>query len=248
MDYLGRRPIQIGGFAILVVIFCIIGFGYNVMNRSTLLALYILAQFFFNFGPNTTTFIVPGECFPTRYRSTGHGLSAASGKVGATIAQLIAPPLLSQGAPKNCQGSECSPWLNHLMEIFALFMFCGFLVSFLVPETKRQTLEVLAGEAPLPKSRGSSPILQEMEGHIPSGNVKAWRLWDKKGGSRKARKKDDDDDYNVGRVQSGVSMESEGVWRLSALEREDFYGEGRMSNGNVLLREMDIGELRSVLT
>lgn len=50
--------------------------------------LYCLAQFFMNFGPNTTTFIVPGEVFPTRYRSTAHGISAACGKLGAIISQV----------------------------------------------------------------------------------------------------------------------------------------------------------------
>ena len=40
-------------------------------------------------GPNATTFIVPGECFPTRYRSTYYGISAASGKLGAVIAQSM---------------------------------------------------------------------------------------------------------------------------------------------------------------
>lgn len=53
------------------------------------MALLCLANFFQNFGPNTTTFIVPGEVFPTRYRSTAHGISAASGKLGAVIAQIV---------------------------------------------------------------------------------------------------------------------------------------------------------------
>lgn len=47
-----------------------------------------MANFFQNFGPNTTTFIIPGEVFPTRYRSTAHGICAASGKLGAIIAQV----------------------------------------------------------------------------------------------------------------------------------------------------------------
>jgi PHS family inorganic phosphate transporter-like MFS transporter len=34
------------------------------------------------------------------------------------------------------------------MEIFALFMLCGVFTSFLIPETKRKTLEELAGEVP----------------------------------------------------------------------------------------------------
>lgn len=80
IDTLGRKPIQIGGFFFLTVIFIVLGFASDSLSKGGLLGLYILAQFFFNFGPNTTTFIIPGECFPTRYRSTGHGLSAAMGK------------------------------------------------------------------------------------------------------------------------------------------------------------------------
>jgi PHS family inorganic phosphate transporter-like MFS transporter len=156
VDSLGRKPIQIGGFIILTLIFCIIGFGYNSPNKGALLVLYILAQLFFNFGPNSTTFIIPGECFPTRYRSTCHGLSAASGKLGATIAQVIAQPLLRKGAAAGCNGSACSPWLDHLMQIFALFMFCGIFVSFLVPETKGLSLEVLAGEPPHARYGGTA--------------------------------------------------------------------------------------------
>lgn len=34
------------------------------------------------------------------------------------------------------------------MEIFALFMLCGLITTFLIPETKRKTLEELAGEVP----------------------------------------------------------------------------------------------------
>ena len=67
------------------------GFGYNIIlqhSNSTFVFLYCLANFFQNFGPNTTTFIIPGEAFPTRYRSTAHGISAATGKLGAIIAQV----------------------------------------------------------------------------------------------------------------------------------------------------------------
>jgi PHS family inorganic phosphate transporter-like MFS transporter len=149
MDTIGRRWIQIGGFAILTFLFCVIGFAYESLSEGSLLALYILAQLFFNFGPNATTFIIPGECFPTRYRSTCHGLSAASGKVGAIIAQVLAAILLTKDAPPKCTGNACSPWLPHLMEIFACFMLFGTLVSLLIPETKRLTLEELAGEKPL---------------------------------------------------------------------------------------------------
>ncbi|TKX24507.1 repressible high-affinity phosphate permease-like protein [Elsinoe australis] len=145
VDTVGRKPIQIMGFSMLTFLFCLMGFGYHKIGDKGILACYVLAQFFFNFGPNATTFIVPGECFPTRYRSTSHGISAASGKIGAIVAQCVIGPLRTRGAPK---GSTASPWLNHVMEIFALFMLCGLGTSFLIPETKRKTLEQLAGEVP----------------------------------------------------------------------------------------------------
>lgn len=87
---------------------------------------------------------MPGECFPTRYRSSSHGVSAASGKVGAIIAQVLIGPLRTRGATAD----NASPWLNHVMQIYALFMFLGIFTTLLIPETKRKTLEQLAGEVP----------------------------------------------------------------------------------------------------
>ncbi|KAK9234484.1 major facilitator superfamily domain-containing protein [Lipomyces kononenkoae] len=153
IDIIGRKTLQIAGFGMLTILFCIIGFAYHVIGGHGLLALYTLSQLFLNWGPNTTTFVIPGECYPTRYRSTAHGISAASGKIGAIIAQTAIAPLRTRG----CPGGNC--WLNHVMEIFAVFMLTGFFVSFLVPETKRQTLEEICervhDEANL--SKASSP-------------------------------------------------------------------------------------------
>ena len=115
IDTLGRKTIQIGGFLVLTVIFCVLGFGFYQIPSGGLVALVCLANFFSNFGPNTTTFIVPGECFPTRYRSTGHGISAASGKMGAIISQALIGPLRNNGGP--------DAFMNHVMQIFALFMY-----------------------------------------------------------------------------------------------------------------------------
>jgi PHS family inorganic phosphate transporter-like MFS transporter len=110
VDIVGRKPIQLMGFTALTILFCVFGFAYTKLSGHGLLAIYVLAQFFFNFGPNTTTFIVPGECFPTRYRSTSHGFSAASGKLGAVIAQAAIAPLRTRGAAKGATGRAASPW------------------------------------------------------------------------------------------------------------------------------------------
>jgi PHS family inorganic phosphate transporter-like MFS transporter len=149
IDTLGRKPIQIMGFSMLTALFVVIGFAYNVLPTNGLFALYVIAQFFFNFGPNTTTFIVPGECFPTRYRSTSHGISAATGKLGAVIAQVVFGPLRTIGAvPGATTYKDQNPFINRIMQIFALFMLLGLCTTFLIPETKRKTLEELAGEVP----------------------------------------------------------------------------------------------------
>lgn len=137
VDTVGRIPIQLGGFIILTALFCGIGFGYHKLSDHGLLALYVLCQFFQNFGPNTTTFLIPGEVFPTRYRSTAHGLSAASGKVGAIIAQTVLGTLVNHG----CAANAPNCWLPHVMEIFALFMLIGIGTTLLIPETSRMTLE-----------------------------------------------------------------------------------------------------------
>ena len=55
VDTVGRKPIQLMGFILLTIIFIVIGFAYSHLGENGLLALYVLAQFFFNFGPNATT-------------------------------------------------------------------------------------------------------------------------------------------------------------------------------------------------
>ncbi|KAK4943309.1 acid phosphatase pho5 [Elasticomyces elasticus] len=165
VDTIGRKPIQFMGFTVLTILFVIIGFAYHKLGEHGLLALYVLAQFFFNFGPNATTFIVPGECFPTRYRSTSHGLSAASGKVGAIIAQCVFGPLRTRGTVTT---ANPTPWLPHIMEIFALFMLCGVFTTLLIPETKRKTLEELAGEVPGTKNYDPETAGHRKDSYVPA--------------------------------------------------------------------------------
>lgn len=50
VDTVGRKPIQFMGFIILTILFCIIGFAFHKLSSNSLLALFVLAQFFFNFG------------------------------------------------------------------------------------------------------------------------------------------------------------------------------------------------------
>lgn len=146
VDTMGRKPLQIIGFLLLVALFCVMGFKFHDLSETALMVLYVVGQFIFNAGPNTTTFIVAAECFPTRYRATAHGISAAMGKLGAVLAQVIGVPLLRKKQLEGCQGRECSSNLDELLKLFALFMLLGALSSLLIPEPKGLTLEELSGE------------------------------------------------------------------------------------------------------
>lgn len=115
IDRVGRKPLQIGGFAILTTLFLIIGFGWHKISALGLVLLFCLCNCIANIGPNTTTFIVPGEVFPTRYRSTAYGISAASGKIGSIISQALFGPLKNKGGDDQ--------WVNHVIEIYSLFMY-----------------------------------------------------------------------------------------------------------------------------
>ncbi len=80
---------------------------------------------FFNFGPNATTFIVPGELYPSRVRGFAHGVSAATGKLGAILSGVLFNYLSTKiGIP------------NVLWIFFACNVAGAISTFFLVPETK----------------------------------------------------------------------------------------------------------------
>lgn len=92
IDRIGRVKIQLLGFFCMAIVYLAIGIPYiHYWDKNTkfgFMFLYGLTFFFANFGPNTTTFIVPAELFPARFRSTCHGISGAIGKVGAIIGSV----------------------------------------------------------------------------------------------------------------------------------------------------------------
>lgn len=59
------------------------------MHIGAFQAMYFLSSFFNQFGPNSTTFLVAAEVFPTPVRASAHGFSAAVGKLGALLAAVL---------------------------------------------------------------------------------------------------------------------------------------------------------------
>ncbi|KAJ2626378.1 hypothetical protein H4R22_004834 [Coemansia sp. RSA 1290] len=142
IERLGRKSIQLMGFGTLTVLYVVLGFAYNqILAKSSgaFIFLFSLAQLFQNFGPNVTTFVIPGEVFPTRFRSTAHGISAAFGKLGAIVAQ--------GGFLQLTDVDGKNSWIDHLLQVFALFMFIGFAATFWIPESKGKALEEICDES-----------------------------------------------------------------------------------------------------
>lgn len=115
------------------------------------MTLFCFANFFQNFGPNVTTFVIPGEVFPTRYRATGHGFSAACGKLGAIVAQIIfyknggsIETMYALFKQHHCTADSIFAFLS--LKIFGGVMLSGVLSTLLLPETCGRSLEELSNE------------------------------------------------------------------------------------------------------
>ena len=108
MDSLGRKNIQLQGFSMMFIIFLGLAIFLDALDDvpALLLILYGLTFFFSNFGPNSTTFVLPAETFPVEVRSTFNGLSAAMGKVGAAIGSATFKPIVNSFGKKTNMGDK----------------------------------------------------------------------------------------------------------------------------------------------
>mmetsp|Transcript_17684 Transcript_17684/g.25947 ORF Transcript_17684/g.25947 Transcript_17684/m.25947 type:complete len:534 (+) Transcript_17684:97-1698(+) len=86
--------VQCQGFAAMGVLYGIIGLWFERIKQRQwlLLLLYGLTFFFANYGPNTTTFMLPSITFSPSCRATLNGISAACGKLGALLGASMFEP------------------------------------------------------------------------------------------------------------------------------------------------------------
>jgi MFS family permease len=89
----GRKWMQIVGFLLDFVLFVVPAFNFEYYTSPSgvhaFQAMYFLSSFFNQFGPNSVSFLVAAEVFPTPIRATAHGFSAAVGKLGALLAAVL---------------------------------------------------------------------------------------------------------------------------------------------------------------
>ncbi|CAN6554022.1 unnamed protein product [Malus baccata var. baccata] len=151
IDRIGRFAIQLMGFFFMTVFMFALAIPYDHWthkdNRIGFVAIYSLTFFFANFGPNATTFVVPAEIFPARFRSTCHGISAASGKLGAIVGAFGFLYLAqNQDKAKADAGYPAGIGVKNSLLALGVVNFLGILFTFLVPESNGRSLEEMSGE------------------------------------------------------------------------------------------------------
>jgi MFS family permease len=137
LDRIGHRRLQLVGFAVMALCFAFIAVvpGMTTMVVPFLLV-YGVSYFFTEFGPNMTTFVLPSELYPVTMRTTGHGISAGIGKLGAFIGVFLFPVL------------QASLGLRGTLLLTAGVAASGFALTLVLPEPAGRSLEDIAASTP----------------------------------------------------------------------------------------------------
>ncbi|KAG0525129.1 hypothetical protein BDA96_06G028900 [Sorghum bicolor] len=151
VDVVGRFAIQLGGFFFMTAFMLGLAVPYHHWttpgHHVGFVVMYAFTFFFANFGPNSTTFVVPAEIFPARLRSTCHGISSAAGKCGAIVGSFgFLYAAQSTDPAKTDAGYPPGIGVRNSLFVLAGCNVIGFLFTFLVPESKGKSLEELSGE------------------------------------------------------------------------------------------------------
>lgn len=142
INRVGRFAMQLGGFVMVGLIFLNIAALENVQGHHARVFLVSLGLMFAfqNCGPNTTTFVIAAEAFPTRIRATCHGFSAASGKFGAAVGTALLPHMV------NAYG------MSSVYVTCAVLSVLGAIMTFLF--TPRHPVDLIALEKRIDGSAG----------------------------------------------------------------------------------------------
>jgi len=144
INRLGRKNVQVIGYANMILWFGICGLAYEWLRAEApllFLTIYGLTFFFSNFGPNLTTYVIPGEIFPSQAKATLHGVSAAAGKSGAFFGASVMPYVA--GTPPTNDGIKHVMLLCSLLAMFGLLLTMFFTPRYgpedLAPRDKSQS-------------------------------------------------------------------------------------------------------------
>ena len=139
MDKIGHRRLQFIGFGVMAGCFVLLGAVPSLTTTvAPFIAIFGVSYLFTEFGPNMTTFVLPSEVFPVNMRTTGHGVAAGVGKLGAFAGVFLVPQLADHIG------------LRGLLYVAGGAAVLGFLLTNVLPETTGRSLEEISGESDLP--------------------------------------------------------------------------------------------------
>jgi MFS transporter, PHS family, inorganic phosphate transporter len=137
LDRIGHRKLQLIGFAMMAACFLIIGAVPGMTTAvAPFLLVYGISYFFTEFGPNMTTFVLPSELYPVTMRTTGHGISAGVGKLGAFIGVFLFPLL------------QTSLGLRGTLLVTAGASVLGLALTLVLPEPAGRSLDEISADTP----------------------------------------------------------------------------------------------------
>ena len=148
MDKIGHRRLQFIGFAVMAGCFILLGAVPSLTSSvAPFIAIFGISYLFTEFGPNMTTFVLPSEVFPVNMRTTGHGVAAGVGKLGAFVGVFLVPQLADHIG------------LRGLLYVAGGAAVLGFLLTKVLPEPSGRSLEEVSGEdGANPRVGESSPV------------------------------------------------------------------------------------------
>lgn len=165
---INRVTLQKCMFLALAALFITVGCMFTTLTTSppAIVTLYAIGQIIFNFGtllpsplvspcnetsqltptgPNGTTYMIPAEIFPTRYRGTCHGLSAGAGKLGSILVEIFSCYYHFGAGP----GSETTHHHGIVLFVFSACMVLGSAIThFWIPSVQQRNSHsrIWAGE------------------------------------------------------------------------------------------------------
>lgn len=137
IDKIGHRRLQIIGFAVMAGCFLLLG-AVPILTTAIIpfIGIFGFSYLFTEFGPNTTTFVLPSEVFPVEMRTTGHGIAAGIGKFGAFVGVFLVPQL------------QLRFGLRGMLVVSGCAAIVGMFLTTVLPEPAQRSLEEVSGERP----------------------------------------------------------------------------------------------------
>jgi len=133
IDKIGRIKLQKIGFFfsfIALIVLGMISLFFSTGMVGVMLMCFIMYNFFINFGPGITTWIIPAEMYPTKLRSTGQGFAAGMAKFGAFLGTLMLPVIQAKFG------------ISAVVLGLAVTMLLGLILTFALPrETAHLSIE-----------------------------------------------------------------------------------------------------------